>query len=527
MIAMRFARNSMYGAIAGASAAVGNLASAVIIARLLGADGMGAVSYAVWLVLSITPVIECGIPAAVSRYVPQMRGAGEDRAAEELAARLMASLARASVVAAVAAVILVVGMRYWGGASSHAEQVFRGLFGSIFYGMPMLLAAYAIVQSISAFSYAYLRGKQQFDTAAKLAAISVLVQLSGVVLGSIFYGAPGAVAGYAAGQIIPALACAGLLWKSTGVRTAIAPRVRRYSAFAWAANIANTFVWARIEMFFLAFFWGEASVGLLAVALALANFATQPPLLMTSGVLSLVAEQNGRGDRAGMQLAYSGGTTLLCALVLPASFCMAAVMPVLLPLVYGQAFAPAVPAAALLVCVAGISVAGSMATNLVYAAERSDFVFYASASGGVCAIAAGFALVPEWGLMGAAIGRALVQLSLVAAGTLFVWRRLGFHASIRSLARIVVASAVAALVAAATVLLVAAPLSLAVALVLGSATYLYLLMALRAFSASEFELMSKAVRALPRPFARVGERAVSLFALGAAGMPSMGWLRGE
>src|SRR6185437_10666242 len=337
----------------------------------------------------------------------------------------------------------------------------------------------------------------------------------------------GAVAGYVAGQIIPALACVGLVSRPAGARAAIEPRVRRYSAFAWGANVANTFVWARIEMFFLAFFWGEASVGLLAVALALANFATQPALLTTTGVLSLVAEQSGRGDRAGMQAAYSGGTTMLAALVLPASFCMAAVMPVLLPLVYGHAFVPAVPAAALLVCIAGIGVANSMATNLVYAVERSDFVFYASAAGGLCAIAAGFALVPRWGLMGAAVGRALVQVSLVAAGAVFVWWRLGFHASVRSLVCILIASLVAAAVAAGIVLLVPAPRSLGVAVVASSLTYLGLLVASRAFCTSELEMMSKVVREFPRPLAYLGLRLVSLFALGPPGMPSMGRLRGE
>jgi O-antigen/teichoic acid export membrane protein len=525
---MRFVRNSMYGAVSGASLAVGNLASAVIVARLLGAGGMGAVSYAVWLVLSITPIIECGIPAAVSRYVPQMRGAGEEGAAEDLALRLLGAIARVALLVALALVLLVAGFHHWAVVGGHAEHALQGLFGSIFYQLPLLLAAYAIAQSISAFAYAYLRGKQRFDVAARLAGVSVLVQLASVVIGSMFFGPAGAVAGYAAGQIVPALACVLFVSRSSGgVKAAIPPRVRRYSAFAWAANIANIFVWARIEMFFLAFFWGETSVGLLAVALALANFATQPALLMTTGVLSLISEQSGRGDRAGMQVAYSGGTTLLSAIVIPVSFCMAAIMPVLLPLMYGQEFVPAVPAAALVVCVSGISVANSMATNLVYAEERSDFVFYTSAFGGLCAIAAGLLLVPRWGLTGAAAGRAAIQLGLVAAGALFVWRRLGFHASLRSLARILIASAAAAVVAAVAIHLAAGPLALVLALVASSVAYLGLLVVLRAFSADELELMSKVASTLPRPFRDLGARVVSLLVPAAAGTPSMGLHRGE
>jgi O-antigen/teichoic acid export membrane protein len=521
--AMRFVRNSMYGAIAGASIALGNLISAVIVARLLGASGMGAVSYAVWLVLSITPIIECGIPAAVSRYVPEMQGAGEAAAAEGLAAHLMRALAVAAALAATTLVVANLAIRSAAPAGSGAEQIAQGMFGSVFYRLPLLLAAYTALQAIGAFGYAYLRGKQQFDLAARLTWLSVLLQLSAVAVGSVFFGPAGAVCGYAAGQIVPALAATALISGSVRSKRRVPRRVCRYSTFAWAANVANTFVWARIEMFILAYFWGDVSVGMLAVALALANLATQPPLLMTTGVLSLLSEQSGRRDLAGIQTVYSGGTTLLAALVLPASFCMAAIMPVLLPLVYGQEFAPAIPAGAIIVCVAGIGVANSMATNLVYALERSDFVFYTSAAGGVFALFAGLLLVPRWGLMGAALGRATVQLGLVTVGSLFVWHRLGFRVSVPSLMRILVASALGAAVAALAVNCVPGPVSLALALAGFAGTYLAVLAALRAFSRQELELMSQAVRVLPRPFGGYGARLVSLFPIGADGSASARW----
>ncbi|HEU5275089.1 MAG TPA: lipopolysaccharide biosynthesis protein [Xanthobacteraceae bacterium] len=524
---MRFVRNSMYGALAGGSLALGNLISAIIVARLLGASGMGAVSYAVWLVLSITPIIECGIPAAVGRYVPEMRGAGEAAAAEVLAARLMRALTLVAAVSATALLLVILLIRAAAPADGTAAQIANGLFGSVFYAQPVLLAGYAAVQVVGAFGYAYLRGRQQFDLAAHLAWIALALQLVGVGIGSLLYGAAGAVVGYAAGQLVPAVVVLVRLSRSGAPKGAIPARIRRYSAFAWAANIANTFVWARIEMFFLAYFWGDASVGLLAVTLSLANLATQPPLLMTSGVLTLLSEQSGRRDRAGIQTAYAGGTTMLAALVLPAAFCMAAITPVLLPMLYGQEFAPAVPAAAILVCVAGIGVANSMATNLVYALERSDFVFYTSAVGGVLAISAALVLVPRWGLMGAVVGRAAVQLAMVAAGVSFVWYRLGFHASIRSLTRIVIASSLSAAVAWLAIACVPAPLSLALALVGGGLTYLVLLVVLQAFSRDELDLMAHVVRTLPPSIGGAAARILSLFSIAAGGLPPAAWRRGD
>jgi O-antigen/teichoic acid export membrane protein len=416
-----------------------------------------------------------------------------------------------SVVALSAVLLLVVvaAVPHLTPMAGAIEQIARGLFGSIFYETPILLMTFVALQALGAFGNAYLRGKQQFKQVSQLAASAMVLQIAGVcILGSL-YGPAGAIVGYALGPLLPAASALSRLSLRRRPAAALRRRVRRYSGFAWASNVANTFVWARMEIFFLSYFWGDATVGILAVAMSLASLATQPPLLMTSGVLSLLAEQQGRGDQAAMQSAYSTGTTLVAALVLPASFGMAALSPAIVPLVYGAGFAAAVPVAAILVSVAGIAAANSMATNLVYALERSDFVFYTSALGGLISVAAGLVLVPEWGVMGAAIGRCLVQLILVALGAWFVWRRLGFHFSMRSLCCIAFASCCSAAVAGAIILSFTSPLSLAVAVPTAAACYLLLLAGTGAFSQHELAMMSRTARALPRPFAGFGLRLVA------------------
>jgi len=506
----RFVRNSFFGALAGASITAGNFGSAVIAARVLGAEGIGAVSYALWLALSIAPIIECGAASAVSRYVPEMRGRGEEQAAESLAAYLARILICSALMSVTA--ILVVHHEVRGGIGSAAsEALVRGLFGSLFYGLPALLACFVALQALCAFGYSYFRGKQQFDRVAKLAVLSAALQIVGVLAGSVYFGAAGAVGGYLAGLIVPAIMAAKLLTGEKDVEPSLSRRVRRYSAYAWAANVANAFVWSRIEIFFLALFWGESTVGLFAVALSLTNLATQPPLLMTTGVLSLLSEKTGRRDTDGIEKAYSSGTTLLAALVLPASFGMAAIMPALLPLIYGGDFAPAIPAASIMVCAAGISVANVMATTLVYALERSDFVFYTSLLGALLAILGGVLLVPTFGLMGAAIARATIQLLMVGLGSWFVWQRLGYQFSITSLNRVLLAALISAAAAALAVRVITAPVCLLVAIPAAVVTYLLALTVLRALSPRDVKILEDAVATLPAPFSSIGMRLASLF----------------
>jgi O-antigen/teichoic acid export membrane protein len=507
----RFVRNSSLGALAGASITLGNFISAVMAARILGAEGIGAVSYALWLALSIAPVVECGAASAVSRYVPEMRGRGQEVAAEHLAAYLARVLVCSTLISVAAIVVVDLEVNGWIGSASGAERVVRTLFGSIFYALPGLLACYVVLQVLSAFGYSYLRGKQQFDRVAWLAVLSAALQIVCVTGGSLYFGAAGAVGGYLAGLIVPAITASKVLIGGTKVEPDLAKRVRRYSAYAWAANIANAFVWARIEIFFLAYFWGDSTVGMFAVALALTNLATQPPLLMTSGVLSLLSEKSGRRDTDGIETAYSSGTTLLAALVLPASFGMAAIMPALLPLLYGNDFSAAIPAASIMVCAAGISVANIMATNLVYALERSDFVFYTSLLGALFAILCGLLLVPTFGLMGGAMARATIQLLMVAIGSWFVWHRLGYRLSIPSLARVLAASLISAAVAALAVRIMPAPVCLLIAIPAGVLTYLLALAVLRALPARDVKILADAVRTFLPLFSGLRIRFASLF----------------
>lgn len=502
----RFARASVLGGVAGVSVSVGGFLSNVIVARSLGVEGAGAVAYFVWLALFIAPILDLGASAAVGRFVPELRGRSEADMAERLAGyllrRLLASLALAAAAATVVAVAANLATRYLALPAAN---------GTLFVIWP-LVAACAALQVLGVFAFSHLRGRQAFGVVACLAGASLVLQVAAVALGSALFGIPGAVAGHTLSLALPALGALHAARRGGGIGTDLRLRVRRYALYAWAANVANAFVWSRVELFFLERSWGAGAVGIFSVALMLTNLATQAPVMLTTAVLPFLSERSGRGERDQLHSACAMGTRLLALLVFPCCLGMAAVMPALLPLIYGEAFRPAVPAAVVLVCAAAVSATTVVATSLVHAVERVDFIFLSALAGAVFAVLAGFALVPAFGVMGAAAARASIQLMLVALGLWFIISRLRCPMPFAALARLLAASMACAAAAFACVLAFRGATAVAVAVPAGAVAYLLALRLFRAFLPEDLAVMDRLAAELPGPLRRIAKALIRFVA---------------
>lgn len=496
-MASGLARNSALGALAGIAVTFGNFASSVIIARLLGVEGTGAVAFLVWIALFLVPVLDLGLAASAGRYLPELRARGEGDRAERLAARLAQIVLLPAGLAALALAIIAV-------APTLEAALDAGWSGDAGAGTWLALAALIAAQTTGNYGYLYLRGMQWFARSARIAIASVAAQIVVVCAGAVLLGPTGALAGYVAGQALPAivaLRCAARVAPGSGIGHETARRVRRYAFFAWTAGIANAFVWSRIEIFFLERAWGAQEVGLFTVAMALASLAVQAPVMLTTAALPHLAEQRGREDFGAMCRSCQTGTRLLALLVFPACVGTAAIMPVLLPLIFGAAFSAAVPAAILLVLAAAIGATSVMMTNLVLAMDRNDFVLVCALVGAGFAVLAGLLLVPSFGVMGAAISRAAIQILLVGAGIWFVVARLGCAYPFEGVLRLLAAATVTALPALCAILIIGPDArTLFVSIPLGIAIYVPALRWTRAVGAADRAILEELADHLPMNF---------------------------
>jgi O-antigen/teichoic acid export membrane protein len=496
----QFTRNSAFGTVAGLLTALSSVFASIVVAHALGVAATGVVAFAMWAAMVAAAIVDLGVQASLARYLPELTAAGRGDALRWLASLLWRRLAWACS----AALIGFVGWATWrwqSGAISGADAALWGLVG---------LAC--VEQALAGFTFGYLRGVQRFDRLALLTIVSLAAQLAGVAIGSCYFGVVGAVAGYCAGSAAPA----ALSVRHAVTRGAQCPelgvRVSRYALYAWAGALSGTFVWSRAELFFLERTSGSASVGLFTVAVTLANLAAQGPMLLTAGMLPYFAESFGKGAVSEMKAAYATATRVLAFIVLPACFGMAALLPTLLPLVYGRDFADAVPAATVLVLAAGVGATASVGTTLVMAMDRSDFVFVSGLLSAILAVATGFTVIPAFGLMGAACSRAIIQIAAVAMGGGFIFWRLRFPMPFFDLARLVLAAAVCAVTARICLALTSGVTSLAFAIVAGMVGYAVAVRVLRALHPDDADRLRVLCRILPRTARSVAERAIALIA---------------
>lgn len=495
----RFARNSLFGIVSGFSSALNNFATSVILARILGVDGLGTVMFAVWVMVLGSAFADLGSAVALSRYLPELESSGRPELFGPLTRNLFRPFALVLSVVCLAVVLYAAWTWHLHGHSTAETIVTDPRRSPAFW---LLTAAALGLQTVSLFGYGYLRGAQRFGEIAVLTVVCLVIQIAAVAAGSLTYGVMGALAGYCAGFAVPAILTFRYLRGSGGIGRDLERRVRRYAAFAWAGNLATAVLFSRVEVFFLERSWGTEAVGLFAVGVTLANIASQGPMLLTSGLLPHFAESHGRADHASIQRLYMASTRVLAFLIFPACLGLAAILPSLLPLVYGSQFDPAVTASMIL----AFSSAGGVfyvASQLALGVDRSDLSFTATVIAAVLLLAGCVVVIPTYGIVGAAIVRAVVQVFLVVLHIDLIRRYLGFQAPIGHLLRLLLAAVLCGGAAWLATVLIPKPVNLVVAIPVGAAVYVLAVRLLDALPSEDIvrlrDLFSRLPAVIVRP----------------------------
>lgn len=467
----KFVRNSFFGTIAGFAITLGNFFAGLIVARVLGVEGSGVVAFVMWVVTMAVAVGGFGLPASLQRYVPELTAQGDDKTASRLSNLLFWPSLLASVIAGGAFVTYGLTLDVSGADVANASADRR---------VWLVIGLWASCQLLAEFGIAYLQGLQRFDQVAKITSISFVLQIVLVLAGSFLAGSVGAVLGYVSASLIPAI-CAFQAGAARGpVDKSLRKRVLRYSAFRWAAAITAAFVWARMEVFFLEISHGTHAVGLFTAGLMLASIAVQGPQLLTRGLMAYFSEQYGLGAFDKLRAGYATSIRIMALMVLPCCFGLAALAPEVVPMLYGEAFRDAIPASIILVCASAVGACATIGAIVTWVMERSDFEFYTGIAGAILASLAGLIIIPEYGIIGAALSRAATQIALVATGLWFLDRVLKCPTPYADLFRLFVSAVFCAVAARLVMNINASLLMLPVAILAGAITYVLALRFTRA-----------------------------------------------
>ena len=494
----QFARNSGFGSVAGLCTSLGGFLTTVLIAHLLGVRDTGIVAYALWFASVAASIADLGIQAALARFLAECLGAGHRAEADGVAAFLFRPLVAGSAV-------VLLGFAGYSGFQWYCPE-----WAANDPALWMMIGCMTVLLALTGFCFGRLRGLQQFDRLAVLTAQSLVVQLGGVALGCLIAGPIGAVAGSCLSLVLPAVYAVLNLPRAQPIPVSLRRRIRLYAFYAWGSGLVSVFVWSRIEVFFLQIARGSEAVGLFSASLTLSTLAVQGPVLLTTGLLPFFASRFGRGAFDEMRDGYATAVRVLAFLVCPACFGMAAIMPLALPLIFGSAFSEAVPSAMVLLIAAGIAAMSGIGSNLIFAMERSDFIFASGLIAAVLSVLAGLTIVQSFGLMGAVLARAGVQLIAVALGCWFVACRLRCPIPFRDLARIAIAAAATGVAARAALLLPIGGFSLPAAIATGIVVYALLSRFFRLLPPRDVDRLHSLFRALPARLQALADRLLYL-----------------
>lgn len=402
-------RNSGLGVVAGLSSSLAGLVSGVIVARLLGVSGSGSVAMALWIVATVVMLCEFGLGGSLARFLPETGVNSSERRG------VLGTVVRSYMGAvALGITLLVLGLWiYWPSIiSNHATspgqaQVYAGLIVFCFLGH----MGYAL-------AYHYMRGMGQFSSIAIRSILGAGAQVLCVAIGGVVFGINGAFAGYLIGSLPMAIVVLSLLPRGR-LDAPARKRLRRYAGTLWIATLFSPIVWTKFDLIMVDLLLNVEAVGLFSVAATLAALLAQLCTMVSSAVLPHLATVPQEDRRLTCSRIAKG----VLALLIPATLGAAAIAPALIPLVYGSDFARAGLIAALLSIGAVGSVITMLLANILHMLERNDQLIIAGIIGAIATVGLDILLIPDFGLVGAAVARMGAQ-GLIAGLTIWQVNRL-------------------------------------------------------------------------------------------------------
>lgn len=477
--------------------------TSIIIARHLGPADFGAYGLVILLVATGVAVTNSGIASAVIKFVAELRGSGKDAQVRSMLSWAWRVQAGFLVVVLLAGVVLFV---------IYGDRLMPEFDHGILLA---ILIATTILRSLYMFNIAIAKGYENFRATAVVAVVVAPINLA-LILAAWWFNGP-------MEWFLGAFTFSSLVfwWVSRRQVARLLPpiqprepldadlrrRLRSYTALV-AISVAVGFIAAsEVEMVFLTMFDSAASAGHFKVGFQLATGAA----LLVPGVfgallLPMMANAIGQGrEVANRRLAMS--TTYLAALAAPLVAFGVVYAGSIIGLLYGPAYAPAVPAFAWCLVVISFSTLSQAASGYLLGADRQRAMMIVVVLCAVLKVVLDVLLIRLYGLSGAIVAFAISTVLLAVLVIALALRYSGARLEWARLARI----GVAALLAAAAGWVVQLGLPRIPALIVGGAVlsmvYALATLLLGFWSAADIKhlqaLHQRVARGRPRAFGRL------------------------
>jgi O-antigen/teichoic acid export membrane protein len=422
----RIARNFAALSTAQAASAVAGLISTAVVARMLGTEGFGAVGFGVAMLSYFGLLVTLGTDAYAAREIAQ-----DHARAPALLARVL-GLRNVAMVLAGATYALIVA------AIDVPERTRVVLW---IQGAGLVSAAWMM-------DFVFQGLQRMGPIAARQTGASVLSLC--IVL--VFVRGPGDIYIAAAAPVIATIAgAAWLAWKLN--RDAVPVRVT-FRAGAWPAMLRISAPIAVAQMMGAVFFYVDiVMLGLMATPHETGIYVGMSRVLamalIASGLINSVFMPVIAGawpDSGPMRGRYRDFMTAAALCGAPIACAAIAFPGEIIAVIFGEAYLPGATALVLLMGMALGGYIGLAPTGALVSWHDQTWQMIGFSAGGVANIALNFALIPRFGIEGAAVATLLAQLVVLAVVIGRVRLRFGVF-ELGPAAALIAAAAVAAVIA--------------------------------------------------------------------------------
>ena len=463
----------------------------IIVARTLGVEGTGVVAYALWFMSVATVVSDFGMPQAALRFIAR------DTHSEAGGSPLFRSLLTRFVLTTGLMASGIAAYAFW-------QQSQGNLNGAIAWGATIVLFlsyAYASMALNAA------QGLRQFDRTASMTLIGCIVQPVCVFAGAFIFGPAGAILGHATRHLPQALDLRRYVGRSAPADKNLPRDVALYARNNWFSGSIFALFGARIELAIIGFFFTFTQVGYYSIGLTMSGMVVQFAVFSLAFVIPQLGVLHDQKDDRAIAVAFEGTIRWLAIVIAPVAIGGASIAPVLIPLVFGEDFRPAVWPAVILL---GFSIAQALSaviSRAILAKDRSADELRMTIAWCAITTVALLLVVPSFGQMGAAAARAAASILLLLILGIYCQRVLKLRLPLLAVVKCICA----ALLCAGTATLVLSQLDgiagLLVAVSAAAVVYLAALLVLRTVSRSEYEPVLSVVKDRLRGLKATGARA--------------------
>lgn len=386
------AKNAVWLTISQVGARLVRAAFMVYLARLVGAEGYGVISYALSLAALLSSVTDLGISGVITRE-------GSKNREDQFRYLATGAAAKAGLVV-VAGVVLGV----WGIAGAPSA-----------YLLPLVMAVVAF-DGIRDLSTALFRAQEHMELEAYVQlTTNVGIALLGLAA-ALIVGTPGWVlAGYAGGCLVGAIAALyPLRWSLRDLsRRYDRSLVRDLVRSSWTFGIVGLVggIMLNADAIMLAWFRPAAEVGYYAAAQRIVQLLYVLPLPIASALFPLVARL--AADKERFREVVEGASRFLLVLGTGGAVGLLAASGALIHLLYGDAYEPASSSLAIMSLTLIPSFVVASLGNALFALRRERALIGYAVVAVLANVAFNLVLIPRFGGPGSALATLLAQSALL------------------------------------------------------------------------------------------------------------------